>query len=104
EIGEFRRGGVSGSWRHAAVRPNRCGGQRRPVRDRHPGARRRGLLAGLMSIFPEGNPNQMYVMTRDYATKNPAVVNAFRAAIDEAAAFIAVSARCSSSRRPPSQV
>ena len=47
------------------------------------------LLADLMSIFPEGNPNQMYVMTRDYATKNPAVVNAFRAAIDEAAAFIA---------------
>ena len=42
-----------------------------------------------MSIFPEGNPNQMYVMTRDYATKNPAVVNPFRAAIDEAAAFIA---------------
>ena len=47
------------------------------------------LLADLMSIFPEGNPNQMYVMTRDYATKNPAVVSAFRAAIDEAAAFIA---------------
>ena len=47
------------------------------------------LLADLMSIFPEGNPNQMYVMTRDYATKNPAVISAFRAAIDEAAAFIA---------------
>ena len=47
------------------------------------------MLADLMSIFPEGNPNQMYVTTRDYATKNPAVVSAFRAAIDEAAAFIA---------------
>jgi NitT/TauT family transport system substrate-binding protein len=47
------------------------------------------LLADLMSIFPEGNPNQMYVTTRDYASKNPSVVSAFRAAIDEAAAFIA---------------
>ncbi|MFZ0117020.1 MAG: ABC transporter substrate-binding protein [Xanthobacteraceae bacterium] len=48
------------------------------------------LLADLMSIFPDGNPNQMYVMTRDYATKNPAVVAGFRASIDDAAAFIAV--------------
>jgi NitT/TauT family transport system substrate-binding protein len=47
------------------------------------------LLADLMSIFPEGNPNQMYVTTRDYATKNPSVVTNFRAAINEAAAFIA---------------
>src|SRR5262245_51479339 len=47
------------------------------------------LLADLMSIFPEGNPNQMYVMTRDYATKNPSVVTNFRTAINEAAAFIA---------------
>ena len=47
------------------------------------------LLADLMSIFPPGNPNQMYVTTRDYATKNGAVVTAFRAAIDEAATFIA---------------
>jgi NitT/TauT family transport system substrate-binding protein len=47
------------------------------------------LLADLMSIFPEGNPNQMYVTTRDYATKNPSVVANFRAAINEAAAFIA---------------
>lgn len=47
------------------------------------------LLADLMSIFPDGNPNQMYVMTRDYATKNPAVVAGFRASIDDAAAFIA---------------
>jgi NitT/TauT family transport system substrate-binding protein len=47
------------------------------------------LLADLMSIFPEGNPNQMYVTTRDYATKTPSVVTNFRASIDEAAAFIA---------------
>ena len=47
------------------------------------------LLADLMSSFPPGNPNQMYVTTRDYATKNGAVVTAFRAAIAEAAAFIA---------------
>ena len=47
------------------------------------------LLADVMSSFPTGNPNQMYVTTRDYATKNPAVVTAFRAAIEEAAAFIA---------------
>jgi NitT/TauT family transport system substrate-binding protein len=47
------------------------------------------LLADLMSIFPDGNPNQMYVTTRDYATKNPAVVAGFRASIDDAAAFIA---------------
>src|SRR5262249_30469760 len=46
------------------------------------------LLADLMSIFPSGNPNQMYVTTRDYATKNPAVITAFRAAIEDAAAFI----------------
>ncbi len=43
------------------------------------------LLADLMSSFPPGNPNQMYVTTRDYATKNGAVVTAFRAAIAEAA-------------------
>jgi NitT/TauT family transport system substrate-binding protein len=47
------------------------------------------LLADLMSIFPEGNPNQMYVTTRDYAVKNPSVVSNFRTSIDEAAAFIA---------------
>ncbi len=42
-----------------------------------------------MSSFPPGNPNQMYVTTRDYATRNGAVVTAFRAAIAEAATFIA---------------
>jgi NitT/TauT family transport system substrate-binding protein len=47
------------------------------------------LLADIMSSFPSGNPNQMYVTTRDYATKNTAVVTAFRAAIEDAAAFIA---------------
>jgi NitT/TauT family transport system substrate-binding protein len=47
------------------------------------------LLADLMSIFPDGNPNQMYVTTRDYATKNPAILAAFRASIDDAAASIA---------------
>jgi NitT/TauT family transport system substrate-binding protein len=47
------------------------------------------LLADLMSLFPEGNPNQMYVTTRDYALKNPQVISSFRAAINEAAAFIA---------------
>jgi NitT/TauT family transport system substrate-binding protein len=46
------------------------------------------LLADLMSIFPDGNPNQMYVTTRDYANRNPSVVAGFRAAIEEAAAFI----------------
>ncbi|MBV8746713.1 MAG: ABC transporter substrate-binding protein [Xanthobacteraceae bacterium] len=47
------------------------------------------LFANLMSSFPSGNPNQMYVTTRDYATKHTSVVTAFRAAIDDAAAFIA---------------
>jgi NitT/TauT family transport system substrate-binding protein len=47
------------------------------------------LLADLMTSFPSGNPNQMYVTTRDYATKNTEVVTAFRAAIEDAAAFIA---------------
>ena len=47
------------------------------------------LLADLMSIFPSGNPNQMYVTTRDYANKNASVIAAFRASIEEAALFIA---------------
>ncbi len=47
------------------------------------------LLADVMSSFPSGNPNQMYVTTRGYATKNTAVVTAFRAAIEDAAVFIA---------------
>ena len=42
-----------------------------------------------MSSFPSGNPNQMDVTTRGYATKNTAVVTAFRAAIEDAAVFIA---------------
>jgi NitT/TauT family transport system substrate-binding protein len=46
-------------------------------------------LADLMDVFPEGNPNQMYVTTREFATKNPSVLSAFRASIEAAAAFIA---------------
>ena len=46
-------------------------------------------LANIGAEFPDGNPTMMYVTTRDYAVKNPAIVKNFRAALEEAKAFIA---------------
>ena len=46
-------------------------------------------LVNMSQQFPEGNSTMMYVATRDYASKNPAVIAGFRAALEEAKAFIA---------------
>ena len=45
-------------------------------------------LANVSEEFPEGYPTQMYVATRDWAGKNGVAISAFRASIEEAAAFI----------------
>ena len=46
-------------------------------------------LVNLSEQFPEGNSTMMYVTTRDYAAKNPAVIANFRAALEDARTFIA---------------
>jgi NitT/TauT family transport system substrate-binding protein len=46
-------------------------------------------VADVLATIPDGLPTSLYATTRKYAEANPAVVRGFRAAIDEAAAFIA---------------
>jgi NitT/TauT family transport system substrate-binding protein len=46
-------------------------------------------LVNVSAEFPDGNATMMYVTTRDYAAKNPAVIGNFRAALEAAKEFIA---------------
>lgn len=48
-----------------------------------------GYVASYFTTFlPEGNPTILHTARRDWATKNPAAVKAFRESIIEAAAFV----------------
>ena len=46
-------------------------------------------ILNVVTTLPDNAPPVMYVTTREWAQKNPEVIKAFRAAIEEAAAFIA---------------
>jgi NitT/TauT family transport system substrate-binding protein len=46
-------------------------------------------ILNLVTTLPDDAPPVMYVTTREWAQKNPDKIKAFRAAIEEAAAFIA---------------
>jgi NitT/TauT family transport system substrate-binding protein len=46
-------------------------------------------ILNLVTTLPDDAPPVMYVTTREWAQKNPETIKAFRAAIEEAAAFIA---------------
>jgi NitT/TauT family transport system substrate-binding protein len=46
-------------------------------------------ILNVVTTLPDNAPPVMYVTTREWAQKNPEVIKAFRASIDEAAAFIA---------------
>ena len=46
------------------------------------------LLADLQADIPEGTLGTMYVSTRDWAKKNPGTIAAFRAALEDAVAYI----------------
>ena len=46
-------------------------------------------ILNVVTTLPDNAPPVMYVTTREWAQKNPEIIKAFRAAIEEAAAFIA---------------
>jgi NitT/TauT family transport system substrate-binding protein len=46
------------------------------------------IAARYVDDLPEGKPGIMYAATRDWATKNPAALKGFRAAIAEGAVFV----------------
>ena len=46
-------------------------------------------ILNVVTTLPDNAPPVMYVTTREWAQKNPDIIKAFRASIDEAAAFIA---------------
>ena len=45
-------------------------------------------VADVLATIPDGLPTSLYATTRKYAEANPAVVRGFRAAIEEASAFV----------------